>query len=264
VLLYGKKNYGGPAETFTSSNPDFKQTLGGPHPVSSLAIEGNATAILFEKPGYNCESNAAYWIGGDGLAAFGEGWVVEDILMHEWTHALTAHTARLEYRNESGALNESFSDVFACFLDSDDWTIGEDLPHGPIRSLQNPPGYGQPDRVADTRQLPDDREHDWGGVHTNSGIPNKAAWLMTDGGALEGVTVRGIGRKKAEQIYYRALTAHLMPASDFRDGALALLESARELEGTHDITPQDTESVRSALVAVGMLPAGDLYGEIRP
>ena len=78
----------------------------------------------------------AYWDGTQMV--FGDGYASSlDITAHELTHAITEQTSGLEYQCQSGALNESMSDIFAANVDHDDWEIGEDLPGGPIRDMQN-------------------------------------------------------------------------------------------------------------------------------
>src|SRR5690606_10609233 len=123
---------------------------------------------------------------------------------HELTHAVIEHTANLRYWGEPGALNESLSDIFAVMVDPD-WLIGEDvyIPRNSkaIRSLKDPTQYNQPDHYRNRYKGFDDN----GGVHINSGIHNKAAYLLMDGGTHNGVTVQKIGKPKTAQIYYRTL-----------------------------------------------------------
>lgn len=113
-----------------------------------------------------------------------------DVVAHELTHAVTERTAGLQYQNQSGALNESFSDVFGYFLDPTDYLLGEDI-YTPgvsgdaLRSLSNPTQYGQPAHMSNYVNTTSDN----GGVHTNSGIPNKAAYN----------TISSIGKAKAEK-----------------------------------------------------------------
>lgn len=165
-----------------------------------------------------------------------------DIIAHEFTHAVTDKTAKLEYENQSGALNESFSDVFGILIENRDWTIGEDivLPNAPIklmRSMENPTLYNQPAHMKDYKNLPNTQQGDWGGVHTNSGIPNKAFYNVA----------KAIGKEKSGKIYYRALTSHLHAYSNFQDARDALETSAKELYG-------DAEKleVAKAFYAVGI------------
>jgi Zn-dependent metalloprotease len=162
----------------------------------------------------------AYWDPERKQMVFGEGYAQPlDVTAHEVTHALTESTANLEYRGESGALNESISDIFASNIDPDDWEIGEELPEGAIRDMANPERFDQPTHVDDYQDLADDVDH--GGVHINSGIPNRAYYNM----------VQLIGREASEQIVYRAVTEHLESDSGFEDFRAASLRAAEELYG---------------------------------
>lgn len=180
---------------------------------------------------YGNNYNNAAWLGDKIIYGNGDGRSfaplsgANDIVAHELTHGVIDETADLVYANQSGALNESFADVFAYFVDGD-WLIGEDvytpgIEGDALRSLANPTRYNQPDHMNDYQHLPNTRDGDWGGVHINSGIPNKAAYF----------TVHGIGVSKAEQVYYRALTTYLTPNSSFQDARQALVQSAQDLYG---------------------------------
>ncbi|MGX0076169.1 M4 family metallopeptidase [Staphylococcus warneri] len=186
--------------------------------------------------------NNAAWIGdkmiyGDGdndnyLPFSG----AKDVVAHEITHGITQETANLVYENQPGALNESFSDVFAYFIDSDNFLIGEDI-YTPnvkgdaLRSMSNPEKYDQPAHMKYYSKTQEDN----GGVHTNSGIPNKAAYL----------TIKRIGKDKAEQIYYRTLTHYLSSNSDFEDAKKSLHQAALDLydKSTADQVNQSWEDV---------------------
>ncbi|HCU7777653.1 TPA: zinc metalloproteinase aureolysin, partial [Staphylococcus aureus] len=147
--------------------------------------------------------NNAAWIGDKMIYGDGDGRTftslsgANDVVAHELTHGVTQETANLEYKDQSGALNESFSDVFGYFVDDEDFLMGEDV-YTPgkegdaLRSMSNPEQFGQPAHMKDYVFT----EKDNGGVHTNSGIPNKAAYNV----------IQAIGKSKSEQIYYRALT----------------------------------------------------------
>lgn len=197
---------------------------------------------------YSRNYNNAFWNGqymvyGDGD---GRNFVAlsgaNDVIAHELTHAVTEKTANLAYENQPGALNESFSDVFGYFVDSEDWLMGEDV-YTPgvagdaLRSLSNPTLYGQPAHMNQYQNLPNTEDGDWGGVHTNSGIPNKAAYN----------TIQAIGKAKAEKIYYRALTQYLTVNAQFVDAKKALVQSATDL---YDATT--AQAVTNAWNAVGV------------
>ena len=172
-------------------------------------------------------SNAA-WTGTEMIYGDGNGTTekaftaANDVIAHEITHGVTSSTANLVYQYQPGALNESFSDVFGYFLDSEDWLIGEDLFNGEgqaIRDMQDPTKYGQPAHMKDYKNY--SIRYDNGGVHINSGIPNKAAYN----------TITKIGKERAEKIYYRALTQYLTRQSQFSDAKSSLMQSAKDLYG---------------------------------
>jgi thermolysin len=176
-----------------------------------------------------------------------------DVVAHELTHAVTGSEAALEYFGQSGALNESYSDVFAAMIDPDtngnEWLIGEDsftpgTPGDALRNMANPSGNDQPGHMIDYVNTTFDN----GGVHTNSGIPNHAAYLAASDPNY------GIGRDALEDIYYWALTACLNPSSDF-------LENLQCLSlGAQVVYPGDEEKAQAirlsqADVGVAVPPA---------
>ncbi|HDR7449561.1 TPA: peptidase M4 family protein, partial [Bacillus toyonensis] len=183
--------------------------------------------------------NNAFWNGQQMVYGDGDGVQFAplsgslDVVAHELTHAVTDKSAELEYLNQSGALNESFSDVFGYFVDPANWDLGEavttpKVAGDALRSLSNPEKYGQPAHMNDYQYLPPTEEGDNGGVHINSGIPNKAAYL----------TINAIGKEKAEKVYYRALTTYLTPTSDFSKARAALLQSVADYDGVNSATYQ--------------------------
>ncbi|WP_055149280.1 M4 family metallopeptidase [Jiulongibacter sediminis] len=203
----------------------------------------------------------AYWNGefmgyGNGNQGFKPLAGALDVAGHEMTHGVIENTARLEYRNQSGALNESFADIFGAMIDRDDWTLGEDVvrasafPSGALRSLQNPnqggqrdPGY-QPMNMSQYVYLRDIPSEDNGGVHINSGIPNHAYYLFATGS--------GMTKSKAENIYYHALNNYLTRTSRFVDLRLAVIQSAKDLFGDGI----EANAARAAFDAVGIADPG--------
>jgi len=189
----------------------------------------NNGATIRSSVHYSRNYNNAFWNGSQMVYGDGDGVTFRplsgalDVVAHELTHAVTERTAGLDYVNQSGALNESISDTFGVFLDKGDYLIGEDV-YTPnksgdaLRSLSNPTLYNQPDHMNNYVYTTSDN----GGVHTNSGIPNKAAYL----------TISSLGTAVAEKIYYRALTIYLNPQSNFSDARASLLAAAADLYGT--------------------------------
>ena len=152
------------------------------------------------------------------LLVFSPNMATKDIFTHEMTHSVISHTAGLVYRNQSGAANESFADVFGAFHDSANWTIGEGSAIGVIRNLENPTSV----RGLLNLPLPDHIDDylctilDNGGVHHNSSILNHAAYNLAN----------DIGRGTAEDIYYDALTTCMGPKSGFTDTRDCVVSSA--------------------------------------
>lgn len=203
----------------------------------------------------------AYW-DGDQLV-FGDYFAqADDVVAHEWTHALTEHTAGLFYYMQSGALSEAFSDIFGetvdlCNLAGDDspavrWLQGEDLPNGAVRDLMNPHAFKQPDKMSDAEYFGcfDPPVNDNGGVHRNSGVLNHAYALMVDGGTFNGFAIHGIGLEKAARVMYRTLTEYLTASADFQDAYLAIKQASIDLIEAGQITAMDADQVAMALDAV--------------
>lgn len=190
----------------------------------------------------SCPFQNAFWEGYQFV--FGQGWATDDIVAHEYTHAVTEHASSLYYWHQSGAINEALSDIFGEFIDlstpgdgSDDttkrWQMGEDLPAGPnfpggaIRNLLDPHQHGDP---AYYREYPywSETYDNWdnGGVHTNSGPANRMAALIADGSAAEGIT--GIGLAKSAQLWYRIM--HLLPSgANYDQLAITAQAACRQL-----------------------------------
>lgn len=182
---------------------------------------------------------------------FGDDYPVLDILAHEFTHWVTDKTSDLIYKNESGALNESFSDIFAALIDwqDDQWLIGEKLPGGAIRSLKDPTLYNDPDRY--NSPLKYVGTWDNGGVHVNSGINNHAAYLITKGGIFNGVYNSAISY--AGVLFYKTLKRLSSNASmlDARNAAVATaLEMDQDNYNYPFFTSDDICTVRNAYHAV--------------
>ncbi|MDF1695576.1 MAG: M4 family metallopeptidase [Saprospiraceae bacterium] len=182
----------------------------------------------------------AFWNGiamfyGNGDSSFESLARGLDVAGHEMSHGVIQNSANLEYRGESGALNESFADVFGAMIDREDWLIGEDVvksgafPSGALRSLQDPHNgastgnfnQGWQPKVYSERFT---GSQDNGGVHINSGIPNYAFFLFASNS--------DVGKQRAEQVYYRALDKYLTKSSQFIDARLAVVQAATDLYGS--------------------------------
>jgi Zn-dependent metalloprotease len=204
----------------------------------------------------------AFWNGsvmcyGDGNVSYKPLAGGLDVAAHEMTHGVTQYSANLEYQNQSGALNESWSDVFGALVDTLNWTMGEliikdfnSFPTGALRDLKDPHNGGtpgsaswQPAKMSEFQQLSNDQNGDNGGVHINSGIPNHAFY----------VAASSIGRNKAGQIWYRALTVYLTRTSQFIDARIATEKAATDLYGA---SSNELQAVKSAWDTVEVFEGG--------
>lgn len=204
--------------------------------------------VINNNPNISCPN--ANWNGVS--TNYCNGTATDDVIAHEWGHAYTEYTSNLIYAYQSGAINESYSDIWGETIDllnnyedadddnsirtagcgsSDRWRIGEDASAfgGAIRDMWNPPCNGDPGKVTDGQFLCG--EADSGGVHINSGIPNHAYALLVDGGTYNGQTISGIGFTKAVHIFWRAQSEYLMSTSGFNELADALEASCTDLMG---------------------------------
>ena len=184
-----------------------------------------------------------------------------DVFGHELTHGVVHYTANLDYYSQSGALNEHFADVFGSLVEqrlrhqdagTANWLIGDevmapDLFGEAIRSMAHPgtaydnPVLGQdpqPAHMNDYYPGPADNQ----GVHINSGIPNRAFYLV----AME------LGTESAGRIWYAGLQ-NLWPTATFADAAAVLSAQARILSRDEKVPRQAAQTVRSAFREVGII-----------
>jgi Zn-dependent metalloprotease len=219
---------------------------------------------------FGVDFDNAFWDGQEMVYGDGSGQIflvgsltkAIDVIGHELTHGVTQCTAGLEYHAQSGALNESFSDVFGSLIkqhslgqtaDDADWLIGEGIlvPElgNALRSMKEPgtafEGDTQPGHMDDYQDLPDDNDprNDNGGVHINSGIPNKAFYLVA-------TAIGGNAWEAPGQIWYQTLTQRLQPTSDFEEAANATVEAAGDLFGSGG---SEEQAVQKAWEEVGVL-----------
>ncbi|KZD27377.1 M4 family metallopeptidase [Bacillus cereus] len=185
-----------------------------------------------------------------------------DIAGHEFTHAVTSSESNLEFFGESGAINEALSDIMGTAIEKYinngefNWTIGEQS-GSVLRNMKNPSsvkffdGVPYPD---DYSKFSDLNGEDNEGVHFNSSIINKVAYLIAQGGTHNGVTVNGIGEDKMFDIFYYANTDELNMTSNFSELRLACLKVATNIYGANST---EVEAVQKAF------DAAKINGEVK-
>ncbi|MBU6949657.1 M4 family metallopeptidase [Staphylococcus haemolyticus] len=176
--------------------------------------------ISFINAAVNDATPNAVWTGSS-LAVNSKYINISDVLAHEYTHGIIQNeVGKFHFSGETGALEESLSDVFATMFDGN-YTIGEKLgENNIIRSLSNPQKYNQPNHMNGYVKTQNDK----GGVHINNGIPNYAYYL----------TVQSIGERKAQNLYYYNLTKNFDENDNFSSFKSDLVNSTQKLYGNND------------------------------
>lgn len=225
---------------------------------------------LFDYGGGVTSPNNAQWNGAQMLFGSGDGSEFSsvtslDIAGHEFTHAVTDYTADLIYQGESGAINEAISDIFGTAIEfyatpaKANWLIGEEC-YTPgtggdaLRYMNNPNAGNQPDTYEGTYWGDPTSGHDYGYVHTNSGVLNYAFYLMTAGGSGtndngDPFNITGIGLTKTRAIAYRVLTTYFTPSDYYIDARERFLSAASDLYGS---LSTEYRAVSDAFGAVGV------------
>ncbi len=213
----------------------------------------NAGAVIRSYVHYSSGYVNAFWDGqrmtyGDGDGVNYGPLVSLDIVGHEIAHGVTEYAANLVYQKESGALNESFSDIFGEAIEffatgSNNWQMGTDIGiggSGAIRSMNNPNAFGDPDTYGGTNWINPNcspsQSNDYCGVHTNSGVQNKWFYILVAGEAGtndlgNSYNVTGIGMSKGAAIAYRNLTTYLSSSSTYADARSGAIQAAIDLYG---------------------------------
>lgn len=216
---------------------------------------------------YGRDYNNAFWNGRQMVYGDGDGEIFErftkvlDVIGHELTHGVTQYEAGLEYHDQPGALNEHFSDVFGSLVkqyakkqkaDKADWLIGAGLFTKKIKGValrsMKAPGTAYDDPLIGKDPQPAHMKdyvkttRDNGGVHINSGIPNKAFYEVA-------VRLGGYAWERTGRIWYVTLRDRLRPLSDFRECAGMTYAVAGELYGANSA---EQRAVREGWAAVGI------------
>ncbi len=215
------------AHNFAIATYDYYNATQGRDGINDNGLE------MISRVHFDSNYNNAFWDGSKMTYGDGDGTTFvplsqdADVVAHELTHGVTEYESNLIYSNESGALNESLSDVFGSEVDrqegatgNDIWLLGEDIytpgiPGDGLRDMADPAAEGDYDYWP-TRYT---GSQDNGGVHWNSGISNLAFVLLSDGGTHpRGTTtnnVPAIGHSTAADIFYCANVSCLTPSSNF-------------------------------------------------
>lgn len=188
-----------------------------------------------------------------------------DVVGHEMTHGVTQESGAMVYQGESGALNESYSDIFGSLVeyytfnkvvDAKVWKLADKHEDSKLkRDLSNPKLHRQPDTYNGTNWAPTSQgSADNGGVHTNSGVMNHWFYIVSQGakGSNDSGTnydVEGIGIEKAGKIAYRSLTNYLTRSSKYADARNAVINAAKDLYGANSC---EIKVVTNAMNAVGV------------
>ncbi len=228
----------------------------------------NATVRYCPNPA-SCPWGNAQWTGT--RMRFGNGYATDDVTAHEYTHAITEFSSGLIYENASGAINESLSDIFGEFVDLSNangndnanvrWRMGEDLPGGSIRDMSFPTNRNDPDRLGSSFYVPPvpagtgNNGNDFGGVHSNSGVNNKLAYLLTDGDTFNGQTVNGMGINAVAALYFEANVNLLTAGANWTDLYEALRQASVNLSWNVD----QRNNLYRACRAVEIAASEDLY-----
>jgi len=222
-------------------------TWDGPDGVDTVTVNAYVHVLPFmANAGSGSPCNLTFGDSGGGHAAF------LDILAHEFTHCVTRYRTPggLTYQNQSGALNEHYSDFFALMIDTANWQI--DTPNGPWRDIST--GLADDDNIRDHWNDRFVGAGDNGGVHLNSVIPSYAAWMLGEPGQHvhpeSNIPVEGLGRPKTQTIWWTAY-ANTAKNSTFAQWANVVVNTANNLVPA-TLTAEEACQVELAMDAIGI------------
>ena len=268
-MVPGDKGYSGNYVTSNTKNWDNPKAVSA-HYNAGVAFEyfkdkfgrnsingkgGNILSFINIVDEEGASLDNAFWNGaamfyGNGGGGFTELAAALDVAGHEMSHGVIQNTAGLVYMNESGALNESFADIFGVLIDRDDWQLGEQVVKnnvfrsGALRDMSDPHngGFSLQDNGWQPRTTSEQYHgsEDNGGVHINSGIHNWAFFKVAS----------NIGKDKAEKIFFRALSTYLTRSSNFIDARNAAIKAAEDL---HGVNSSEVQVVKVAFDEVGIM-----------
>ena len=256
---YNNANYdnvAGDAHFGAQATYDYWKTVHNRNSYDNAGAKIKSYVHFDDVPGGAGYENA-YWNGsvmtyGDGASTF-KPLTAMDVCGHEIGHAVCEKTANLTYANESGAMNEGFSDIWGACVEANavsqygltgksTFLIGEEIMKagGALRSMSNPNQYGQPDTYKGTywkaTTTSPSNANDQGGVHTNSGVLNYWFYLLSQGGSGtndigSAYSVTGVGISTAAKIAYRAESVYLTASSTYASARTAAISAATDLYG---------------------------------
>ena len=252
------------AYKYSGNTYDFYKQILGRNSVDNNGLRLDSTVH------YSQQYDNAFWDGRQMIYGDGDGELFNrftldlDVIGHELTHGVTQNTAGLEYAWQSGALNESMSDVFGTMVkqwvlgqsvDQADWLIGAGLfttavTGVALRSMKDPGSAYNDSQIGKDPQPKNmanylDMTEDNGGVHINSGIPNYAFYLAA-------TSIGGNAWEKTGKIWYETLTKRLSPKSDFQSAADGTVSAAGDLFGQNS---NEQKAVIDSWRRVGIKPA---------
>lgn len=280
------------SSTFSSTNDVLKAAVSGSENFESTldyflvkhsrnGIDDAGMPVIHIQDWYDSANPInAFWSGTLGYMAFSLGGTIggttyrtlsaaTDVVGHELAHGVTDRTSGLIYENHSGALNEALSDMFGYMVeayqqnDYNDWLLGEDVyvsPASAFRSLSDPPAYGDPDVVGGPNYIAPvsnpSQANDYGGVHSNSGIPNKMFYLLVSGGTHNGITVDAFNSTLVTSADQAAALMYLANTGGYFTSTTDFTEArAQTLAACSALYPGDNAkyaSVQNAWAAVGV------------
>ena len=247
------------ADAGSKATADFYASVFG-----RSSVDGHALPLV-STVHYNVHFDNAFWNGSQMVYGDGDTTLFDrftkclDVIGHELTHGVTQYTAHLVYHTQAGALNESLSDVFGSMVKQHslgqtsaaaDWLIGHGLlipkagvNRNALRSMKAPgTAYDDPSTIGKDPQpatmahfvhLPDTMQGDFGGVHINSGIPNKAFYEAA-------IAFGGHAWDKAGKVWYAVLTGGKLPSTatfaEFRDLTIAEAQTLFGASGAQVVT----------------------------
>ncbi|WP_303309889.1 M4 family metallopeptidase [Hymenobacter sp. BT730] len=276
-------NVAGDAHMGAQATYDYWKNVHGRNSYDNAGAKIKSYVHFDDTPGDGVGFENAYWNGsvmtyGDGGSRF-RPLTSLDVCGHEIGHAVCEKTANLTYSNESGAMNEGFSDIWGASIEAyavanlgvisggvkakDTWLIGEEIDkqQAALRSMSNPNSQGQPAYYKGSYWYAGTA--DYGGVHTNSGVLNYWFYLIAAGktGTNEkgqSFSVSALGMDAAAKIAYRTESVYLTASSNYASARTYSIKSAQDLYGVGSVQEQ---AVTNAWYAVGV---GAAYGTTPP